>query len=361
MILAKSSAGDLIRASAGVEAYCPGCETQVRAKCGQIIVAHFAHFKTNQECTYGPESAWHLRWKDHALSMGWDVEVPLVGPDGTKHRADIVTDRGNVIELQHTPLSLEKIQARERAYGVDRLMWIYDAIHIFGRKPLSSNPVGELTDRITAGKRWNDGGGLRIKHGPKSMTFHEAPIYWHLDRPPGAQGLWKVELDISGTYGSRRVIGLYNIVTEQWRRWLPPPPLPEWLSSPLPFDRSKHPALELQEPDIEYRLRLPQCYESDAVRYINQAIDAELHAIREARGDERNDQIERSAYQLGQLLVSYRHLEHVDSDAAKTLLVAFYAGISGIDAAETIWRSFADGERAPRWIRRSATTRETRR
>jgi hypothetical protein len=42
-----------------------------------------------------------------------------------KHRADVVTASGHVLELQHSGISSEMIHAREEHYG--RMAWLFDA------------------------------------------------------------------------------------------------------------------------------------------------------------------------------------------------------------------------------------------
>jgi hypothetical protein len=43
----------------------------------------------------------------------------------TSHRADLVTSRGTVVELQHSPISPTVIEAREKFYN--NMLWIVDA------------------------------------------------------------------------------------------------------------------------------------------------------------------------------------------------------------------------------------------
>ena len=59
---------------------------------------------------------------------GWQLAVPperrevVMGP----HRADIVTASGGVVEIQHSPISVDVITEREEFYG-ERMAWIFDA------------------------------------------------------------------------------------------------------------------------------------------------------------------------------------------------------------------------------------------
>ena len=42
------------------------------------------------------------------------------------HRADIVTASGGVVEIQHSPISVDVITEREEFYG-EHMAWIFDA------------------------------------------------------------------------------------------------------------------------------------------------------------------------------------------------------------------------------------------
>lgn len=103
----------------GGRGLCPICEGRVIAKCGEIVVHHWAH-EAGIDCDpwFEPETEWHRSWK--ALFPPACVEV-AVG----EHRADIRTGKGVVIELQNSSISPEEIRARESCYG--RMVWIVNA------------------------------------------------------------------------------------------------------------------------------------------------------------------------------------------------------------------------------------------
>src|SRR6516162_2253408 len=118
--------GEKIRATPRAKAWCPGCGSQVIAKCGEILIWHWAH-EVNAECDpwHECESAWHLGWKD--LFPPDQCEV-VMGP----HRADIVDKGGMVIELQHSSLSLAKVRERESFYRPG-MIWIIHADEFLDR------------------------------------------------------------------------------------------------------------------------------------------------------------------------------------------------------------------------------------
>lgn len=116
MQFALNADGIPIEASRGVPAVCPLCGEPVIAKCGRIIVHHWAHHKS-QDCDswFEPETPWHRGWK--SLFPPSQVEVAM-GP----HRADIRNASGLVVELQNSIISATDIAARESFYG--RMVWL---------------------------------------------------------------------------------------------------------------------------------------------------------------------------------------------------------------------------------------------
>lgn len=125
MLLAKDPDGSTIEAAPKLQATCPVCESSVKPKCGSIKVWHWAHLK-REDCDpwSEPESSWHAGWKN--LFPRENREV-VIGP----HRADIKTNAGIVIELQHSSISAETITEREQFYG--RMVWVIDAAPFIDR------------------------------------------------------------------------------------------------------------------------------------------------------------------------------------------------------------------------------------
>jgi hypothetical protein len=102
---------------------CPSCGELLIAKCGQIKVHHWAHENKDDCDTWSePIGPWHLWWQ--GLVRPDFVEVGRV-----PHRADIVGNRGVVVELQHSPISGEDVSAREAFYG--HMVWLFDATQRF--------------------------------------------------------------------------------------------------------------------------------------------------------------------------------------------------------------------------------------
>lgn len=120
------------RAQPGERGLCPSCLEPVIAKCGTILIWHWAHL-ADRACSdaWSEESSWHLAWKQWALEQSWRVEVPMER-DGVRHRADIVTPAGWVIELQHSSIDARQVAERERFYG-SGLVWVWDMTEREGR------------------------------------------------------------------------------------------------------------------------------------------------------------------------------------------------------------------------------------
>jgi hypothetical protein len=148
MLWALSTTGQRIKPAPGVKGVCPICGTEVLAKTGYINIWHFSH-RSKQDCDNWSEneSAWHYKWKSLVPEEMQEVVIKrtfhvrerlseLFHDEERIHRADIHNSRQTVIELQHSPLTIPKIQERENFYI--NLVWLFDftdATHQFFFKP----------------------------------------------------------------------------------------------------------------------------------------------------------------------------------------------------------------------------------
>lgn len=91
-----------------------------------IRIPHFRH-KTDTGCKCGMgETAWHLEWKSHFDRV--EVDMGIDPENGEMNRADALTDDGVVLEFQHSPISLQEQESRERFYtSKGGMLWIVDA------------------------------------------------------------------------------------------------------------------------------------------------------------------------------------------------------------------------------------------
>lgn len=149
MQYANSLYGSKILAKPEVQvATCPACGANVRAKCGNHNIWHWAHINTEDCDTWSePEGEWHLGWKE-VFPQDWREVV--IG-EHREHRADIRTTGGLVVELQHSSITPEVIAEREQFYG--NMIWIFDATEYvercnvvcwFGEHPHPKFPTGRV-------------------------------------------------------------------------------------------------------------------------------------------------------------------------------------------------------------------------
>lgn len=82
----------------GTRGECCLCGEEMVAKCGQFVRWHWAHL-----------------WKN-AFPLECQEVVPVDSQTQEKHIADVKTQAGFVVEIQHSPISTEEVQSRENFY-----------------------------------------------------------------------------------------------------------------------------------------------------------------------------------------------------------------------------------------------------
>jgi hypothetical protein len=97
------------------------CKEKLIPKCGRIVTHHWAHRGADGDSWREPETEWHRYWKRLVPPEYSEVTIER---NGTRHRADIATKSGIVIELQHSPLAVDEIAEREAFYG--KMIWLFD-------------------------------------------------------------------------------------------------------------------------------------------------------------------------------------------------------------------------------------------
>ena len=128
-------------AQRGLRGMCPECHGVVIAKCGTEVVHHWAHeVKSNCNSRWENEGPWHQAWKNH-FAEDWQ-EVVHFDDSGEKHIADVKTDRGWVIELQHSFLQTEERRSRN-AFYCPRLIWVVNAL----RRPTDASQFEKMMTR----------------------------------------------------------------------------------------------------------------------------------------------------------------------------------------------------------------------
>lgn len=106
---------------------CPVCNSVVIAKCGKLKAHHWAH-ETKQDCRndrWETEGEWHRNWKNK-FPTEWQEKIILVNSE--KNIADVQTDKGLVIEFQHSHIVPEEQKDRENAYK--KMIWVVDGTRL---------------------------------------------------------------------------------------------------------------------------------------------------------------------------------------------------------------------------------------
>lgn len=106
---------------------CPDCGRRVILKRGRVVVAHFAHWRAEKCLAHQGETLAHLRAKrlfaDVIRERGVRVDLEYSGPFVPKgRRADLLVHPPHegtpvAIELQHSALPLEELEARVHDYA----------------------------------------------------------------------------------------------------------------------------------------------------------------------------------------------------------------------------------------------------
>jgi len=107
----------------GLSGKCPIKGCPMVAKCGEIKIWHWAHFR-RRTCDHWweNETEWHRAWKGQ-FPDDWQ-EVVLRADSGEKHIADVKTPPGWVLEFQHSYLNPEERRSRNAFYP--KLVWVVD-------------------------------------------------------------------------------------------------------------------------------------------------------------------------------------------------------------------------------------------
>lgn len=148
------------QAEPGLAGTCPVCASPMIAKCGEVNTWHWAH-KARRVCDpwWENEGIWHRAWKNEFPSS-WQ-EVVQTADNGEKHIADVKTDGGWVIELQHSYLNPEERRCRNAFYV--KLAWIVDGSR---RK----------TDRKRFNDAWNEGLPLCSNSFVRRVRYDACPL-----------------------------------------------------------------------------------------------------------------------------------------------------------------------------------------
>lgn len=133
MLIGNNVFGDRVHisyAKPGDKYHCPLCNQELIQRRGEINIHHFAHRKNSSnscdEWYYDPMTEWHSNWQN---MFPVDTREVVVEYGGKKHRADVLIN-GTVVEFQHSRLSSDEFNARNRFYTAAgyRVVWLFDMI-----------------------------------------------------------------------------------------------------------------------------------------------------------------------------------------------------------------------------------------
>jgi competence protein CoiA len=183
--------GERLEAQPNSSGRCPICDHIMMAKCGDIRIWHWAHLG-GRHCDpwWDNETEWHRAWKGC-----FPVECQEVvhhAECGEKHIADVKTDRGWVIEFQHSYLKAEERRSRDVFYR--KLVWVVDGtrrkrdVGQFERSWNDGIPVGNAyplrrlyTDDCVLLREWTH------SEMPIFLDFGQQALWWIL---PGRLNGW---------------------------------------------------------------------------------------------------------------------------------------------------------------------------
>lgn len=117
--------GQRMEARSGLTGTCPGCQRDVIAKCGNVMVHHWAHLG-QRVCDpwWENESEWHRNWKSN-FPLDWQ-EIVHKAEDGELHFADVKTAHGWVLEFQNSPIDATERISRNSFYP--KLVWVVNGL-----------------------------------------------------------------------------------------------------------------------------------------------------------------------------------------------------------------------------------------
>lgn len=141
--------GDKTEAQPGLLGACAYCQSDMIAHCGSEKIWHWKH-KRKSLCDpwWENETAWHRKWKD-LFPKEWQENNHADSTTGEKHRADIKTDKGLIIEFQHSAIKSDEIKRREKFYK--NMVWVVDGTRLtrgFSRFHKGFSDLRHLTNTV---------------------------------------------------------------------------------------------------------------------------------------------------------------------------------------------------------------------
>jgi hypothetical protein len=120
--------GNKAEATKGAKGICPLCKSDLIAKCGAVVVHHWAH-KGQRKCDpwWENETDWHRLWKNN-YPKEWQEFTLYDEITGEKHIADVRTSHELVIEFQQSYIDPKERTTRENFYN--HMVWVVDGTRL---------------------------------------------------------------------------------------------------------------------------------------------------------------------------------------------------------------------------------------
>lgn len=175
-------------------ATCPGCDSEVLAKTGDVVSWHWAHLDRT-DCDPWSEGMtdWHRDWQRKAKDVGARLEVWMADPQRqVRHRADIVLPNGVVMEVQHSKLPATAIREREDFYARNGgLRWLFDRSSLRwldDPRDRSRGAYGEHVPDWVLDHFGGSMGGVWGQFGPLPTMLQAVGAHMAWDLPAGELG-----------------------------------------------------------------------------------------------------------------------------------------------------------------------------
>jgi hypothetical protein len=180
---------------------CRNCGAEVIAKCGQMVVWHWAH-KSKVQCDqwWESETEWHRNWKSR-FPVDWQEVILHSQITGERHIADVRTPYGLVVEFQRSTIDPTEVAARQNFYQT--MIWVIDGCRNELDKDHFRLGIGKLNQDGLTGFRWYGKGKLFAR--------------WHTTKPVfidfGDGGFWRIcRYDTATKEGIVGIVGIQAFV-----------------------------------------------------------------------------------------------------------------------------------------------------
>ena len=171
--------GQRREAEPGLVGVCRGCRNPMIPKCGEVRIRHWAHRGRRCDVWSENKTEWHRGWQDE-FPAEWQ-EIGHRADDGEWHYADVKTERGWVLEFQHSLIKPEERRSREAFY--EKLIWVVNGTR---RK----RDEARFRKELQHARRFGPRGGRRLYAGEGRLLQEWGASTAHVLFDFGDDELW---------------------------------------------------------------------------------------------------------------------------------------------------------------------------